>query len=282
MNAEHNPAVDPGGAPSASPVAGGPVMDGAVADGALTDGALADGRASVVVPATGRRVGDERVGDGPASNGRAGEPAADSVAGYTLVLPPGWRRIPVRRGSNAAIKKILDQSFRHLPRDQVAPYRAEIERRLDQMVAEARKNGGVDLYLPVELRNGTPVAASFVVSEVSFASVEHVEPALIVSELARGDDGSRSVAVDGTTGVRTEHAVPAAPNAEFPFGSRRVEYLVPVPGDADRWLAVVFSTPGAGDPGDQFALLLVELFDAVMSTFRWTRASGGRSGARSE
>jgi hypothetical protein len=214
----------------------------------------------------------------PAAPG--GAPAADSAVGYTLVLPPGWHRIPVRGGSDAAIRKILDRSFRHLPRDKVAPYRAEVERRLAQMVTEARKNGGVDVYLPVEFRGGTPVAASFVVSEVSFGSVEHVEPGLIVSELASGDDGARSVRVDGAAGARSERAVPAAPQAEFPYGSRRVEYLLPVPGNADRWLAVVFSTPGAGDPGDRFARLLVELFDAVMSTFRWTRIDQREAGQR--
>jgi hypothetical protein len=33
---------------------------------------------------------------------------------------------------------------------------------------------------------------------------------------------------------------------------------------------VVFSTVGDGDPAGQFAGILVELFDAIMSTFRWT------------
>jgi hypothetical protein len=48
-----------------------------------------------------------------------------------------------------------------------------------------------------------------------------------------------------------------------------VDYTFPIPGDSRRWLAVTFSTPGAGDPGDQVAEALVELFDAIMTTFRW-------------
>jgi hypothetical protein len=34
-----------------------------------------------------------------------------------------------------------------------------------------------------------------------------------------------------------------------------------------------FSTFGGGDPDDGFAGLLVELFDAIISTFRWKAPS---------
>ncbi|HXP57270.1 MAG TPA: hypothetical protein VN847_20050, partial [Streptosporangiaceae bacterium] len=74
------------------------------------------------------------------------------AAGYTLVLPPGWERIPARQGTDEAIRAILDAKFRelppNLPRDQLAPYRAEIEGRLRRAAAQARKNGAIDLYLP--------------------------------------------------------------------------------------------------------------------------------------
>jgi hypothetical protein len=33
---------------------------------------------------------------------------------------------------------------------------------------------------------------------------------------------------------------------------------------------VVFSTLGDSDPEGEFAKILVQLFDAIMSTFRWT------------
>jgi hypothetical protein len=32
----------------------------------------------------------------------------------------------------------------------------------------------------------------------------------------------------------------------------------------------VFSTLGSGDPDGEYAKILVELFDAMMSTFRWS------------
>jgi hypothetical protein len=195
------------------------------------------------------------------------------AAGYTLVLPPGWERIPARQGSDDAIKAILDDKFRELPpdlpRDQLAPYRAEIEGRLRRAAAQARKNGAIDLYLPVQLRDGLPVPASFVVSEGSIPTAGIDEPEQIVSYLVTEGADSAAVTVDGVTGARSEQAAGPDPDQGIEYGSRRVDYAVPVPGDAGRWLLFVFSTLGAGDPDDQVARMLVQLFDAMMSTFRW-------------
>jgi hypothetical protein len=193
------------------------------------------------------------------------------ASGYNLVLPPGWCRIPLRGGTSAAIRKLLDERFRHLPRDTVAPYRIEIERRLKEQVVQARNNGGIDMYFPVEIADSGPVPASFVVSEIRLELPENAGdngPALVLASLAA--DGSRIVDVDGAPGVRAEELVPGDPDAELAYGSRRVKYLIPVPGTPGRWLAVAFATPGAADPGGKYAGLLVELFDAIMTTFRWT------------
>lgn len=195
------------------------------------------------------------------------------AAGYTLVLPPGWERIPARQGTDDAIKAILDAKFRDLPpdlpRDKLAPYRAEIEGKLRRAAAQARKNGAIELYLPVQLRGGLPVPASFVVSEGSIPTVGIDEPEQIVSFLvSEGTDGA-AVTVDGVTGARSEHCAGPDPGQGIEYGSRRVDYAVPVPGEAGRWLLVTFSTLGAGDPDDQVARILVQLFDAMMSTFRW-------------
>ena len=49
--------------------------------------------------------------------------------------------------------------------------------------------------------------------------------------------------------------------------------MLAVPEDDTRWVTVGFSTLADGDPKGAFADVLVELFDAVMTTFRWTRSS---------
>ncbi|TLS42765.1 hypothetical protein FE633_29395 [Streptomyces montanus] len=37
-----------------------------------------------------------------------------------------------------------------------------------------------------------------------------------------------------------------------------------------RWISINFSTPGDGDLESEFTGVLVELFDAVVGTFRWS------------
>jgi hypothetical protein len=203
--------------------------------------------------------------------------AEQSAAGYSMVLPPAWRKIPVRGGTDKAIKQIVDQAFaglpRNVPRDKITPYRIELNRQLTDAAQRARQQGGTELYLPVELEHGTLIAASFVVSEgtVGAPSGEDLDPAQIVALMTAEAGDGRAVTVDGAAGMRTEHVAPPDPANGVDFGSRRVDYVISVPGDARRWLLVAFSALGAGDPDDKFAKLLVELFDAIMSTFRWSR-----------
>jgi hypothetical protein len=214
------------------------------------------------------------------------EPDGITASGYTLVLPPEWERIPVRVGSKQAIKSILDRQFNRLSpkvsRDQLIQYRVEVEGKLRAIVSDARSRGATELYLPVDFRGGIPVTGSFIVSEGSLGSAgdeqESVDPAKVVAYLVAESDGGTIVEVDGAAGLRTEQI--AAPDDEhgIEHGSRRVDYIIPVPGQSGRWLVVAFSTLGGGDPDDEYAKLLVRLFDAIMSTFRWTTAQEGGSG----
>ena len=219
--------------------------------------------------------------------------------GYTIVLPPGWRRIPLRQGATdtekaarAAVSASLSALPKSVPRDRLAAFRADGEGRLRRMATQVRKQGGVDLYLPVESMRGIPVSASFVVSEGSLGAAVPVDPAQVVSYLAaEREGGERTPAtLDGAVGLRVERVAPPDPAAEVPAMTRRVDYIVSMPGEPDRWLIVAFSTldqssqdsrGGQGgqqerqDQQDQLARLLVQLFDAMMATFRWTWAQAG-------
>jgi hypothetical protein len=193
-----------------------------------------------------------------------------SDVGYRVVLPPGWARIPLRDDPARAVDAILDESFRGLPMDSYGPMRKELRRQWLAQVEAARDNEGVDLYLPVERVHGQTIAASFVVSVVSFDSVESPRPEDVLVSVAADTDGTSLTEVDGAPAIRTETVVPAAEGGdESQVGSRRVSYLVSIPDSGDRWMAVSFSTLGDGDPEGQVARLLVDLFDAVVSTLRW-------------
>lgn len=202
--------------------------------------------------------------------------AAAAVTGYALVLPTGWRRIPVQSGTKAAIRGIAGEVLRRFPevsRDKLMPYRIELERRLSDMARQARAAGGLDLYVPVEYVHGTAVPASFVVSQVTLPvepGGEEADPAEVIAAVTAANGDARPVVTGGAQAVRTEHVAAPDPAQEIPVSSRRADYMIPLPGRADRWLIATFSTTGDGDPEGDFAKLLVELFDAIMLTFRWT------------
>jgi hypothetical protein len=208
------------------------------------------------------RAADTRVSIGQ-------DTAPSGPAGYTLVLPPGWRQVPVRAGTREAIRQIVRDRFRDRPgnvsRDALTPYRIALEQQLTAAAAQARKQGGAELYLPVEPVRGTLIAASFVVSEGSLGTRGEQDAALILAALD-GDGPS----LDGTRAARIERTAPPDPARGAEHGSRHVDYAVPVPGGDGRWLVFAFSALSAGDPGDELAGNLISLFDAIMSTFRWT------------
>lgn len=212
------------------------------------------------------------------------EPDGKMASGYTMVLPPAWERIPVRVGSKQAIKSILDRKFAGLspkiPRDKLIQYRVEVEGKLRSIISDARNRGATELYLPVDFQHGAPVAASFIVSEGFLGSGEQqeVDSARVIAYLVAESEGGSVVKVDGAAGLRTERIAEPDEQQGIEYGSRRVDYIISVPGQAERWLMVAFSTLGGGDPDDEYAKVLVRLFDAIMSTFRWTTAQEGTAG----
>jgi hypothetical protein len=224
-------------------------------------------------------------------NGVAGvraEPEGDTgtgapVTGYSLVLPPGWRRVPVQHGTKAAIRGITDEVLRRypkdMPRDKMTPYRIEIERQLSDLARRARTAGGVDLYLPIEYVHGVTITASFVVSQVTLPVAEAEPAEQVAADSAQlvayltSEQGASPVSMAGVAAARTESVAAADPAEQTPLGSRRVDYVIPMPGHPTRWMLAAFSTIGDGDPEGKFAKLLVELFDAIMLTFRWNKAA---------
>lgn len=197
--------------------------------------------------------------------------ASARAAGYTLVLPPGWRQVPVRAGTREVIREIVRDRFRvlpgHVPRDALTPYRIALEQQLTAAAAQARQRGGTELYLPVEPVRGTLIAASFVVSEGSIGARDEHGTALILAAIAGNGPG---LLLDGARAARIERTAPPDPARGVERGSRHVDYTIPVPGGDGRWLVFAFSALSAGDPDDKLAGNLVELFDAIMSTLRWT------------
>lgn len=211
------------------------------------------------------------------------ESMSTAITGYRIILPDDWAQIPLRHGTEEAIRHILNEAFSlvpaEAPADSVGPFKRELERRFRAAVAQAQESKALDLYLPVKSTSGVNLGASIVVSESVLphrgnAADAHGAPTDIAVQLL-SEDGVEdadlsSGQLDGALAVRREHIVSAAPDKGVELASRRVEYIVSVPDDPDRWFVAAFSTVGGGDPRDELAEALVEWFDAVMATLRWS------------
>jgi hypothetical protein len=101
--------------------------------------------------------------------------------------------------------------------------------------------------------------------------VDPIYPALLISGLAEHPDARR--ARISRHHRRTERE-PASrrPDRGAPLPYRRVDYILPVPNDADRWLVWTFTALCPGDGPEDPSVTLAELFDGIMSTFRWVNA----------
>ncbi|MFI9153651.1 hypothetical protein [Streptomyces sp. NPDC053367] len=168
------------------------------------------------------------------------------------------------------MREIVDTAVKQLPRnfprDLATRYRLEVERRLNKGVSNARKSGGLDFYLPIMAPGGTPVAASFVVGEITF---EGDHPGRFLDGMTSGS-AYRPAEVGEAPGVRRELVVDADSQEEIELASRRVDYVAAIPGNPGRWLTISFSTMGGGDPRDELSDATVSLFDAIVSTFHWS------------
>ncbi|MFH8442574.1 hypothetical protein ACH4D3_15270 [Streptomyces sp. NPDC018026] len=222
------------------------------------------------------------------SNSEQQSPPVEVTAprGYELVLPPGWVRIPLREGTKEALGKVL---FSHMgqvpegiPRDDAMRFRLDMRRQLERQARAARRNGGLDLYLPVLPRGGIFLMASFIVAELPIGQAHVIPQQAVITELANEDTPDRTakqVDVAGAPALRRAYglsleeeepssASEAVQQAALP--TRRVDYVIPVPDDPGRWISINFSTPGDGDIDSEFTGVLVELFDAVVGTFKWS------------
>ncbi|MFG2540888.1 hypothetical protein ACGFOM_00535 [Streptomyces sp. NPDC048594] len=199
--------------------------------------------------------------------------------GFNLVPPPGWDVIPLHTGTGEAMERIVRKSVAQLPagfpKDDIPQARLKLTQELKKVVRRARAKGGMTLYLPTERLHGVALPVSIVASapiEVPRVRPD-TGPEAVLAALASQTPGAETRELDDTAALRSERDVPANAAQGVDVAHRRVEYFVPVPDSTpDQYLAFSFSALIA--PGSDPALYdtLVELFDAVMGTFRWSYA----------
>ena len=188
-------------------------------------------------------------------------------AGYALLLPPGWGHIPLLAGTEAAVDRILDDRI-PAAGGQPPPLRTALRAQLLATAADARRAGGLDLYLLVAPPTTHPVDASLVVTAVP-AGPEGVAPSLaeLAPLLAGPHTASRVVALaHAGEALRLETSRPGHPGDPLRPATREVQFVVAVPGTANR-LMLTFATT-TGPVMDELA----GLFDAMAGSFGFTAA----------
>lgn len=222
------------------------------------------------------------------------------ISSFLMAVPPGWARLPAREEDRqvlaATVREVIARALPDsLPRDRAEPLRQEMQKRLMSTVVEAGDNGATAVYLPVQPVDGFTPPVSIIESEVDDESDQ--APEEVIAELLadalpdrhdQQDPGLRQV--DGGIAARTEtqlrRAVPDEVAGELPaVDDRQVVYTIPVPHRPGRWVVMSFSAisapadqdatgPGAETPDigtdERITDALVMLFDAMMTTFRWT------------
>ena len=228
------------------------------------------------------------------------------TAGYQIALPTPWERIPIGTATKARVAEIAGRAVGRVTEkispDEAAKLRITLEQQLLRQLAVAERAGAVDFYLPTDLVHGMVLSASFTVSVVIPDAMAPAGLATsVMASLVAGDEASEPVSVGDTVWIRTDRVtsaptpedVESAPSQDAALaaesarellaagdedgdeaitGARTVEYTTVVPSNERYWLLVTFTTLGDGDPQGELADLLVELFDAIMSTWRWETA----------
>ncbi|MCL7424153.1 hypothetical protein [Streptomyces sp. YS415] len=199
--------------------------------------------------------------------------------GFNLVPPPGWDVIPLHTGTKEAMDRIVRKAVAQLPvgfpKDDIPKARLKLTQEMKKVVRRASAKGGMTLYLPTERLHGVALPVSIVASApIEIPRVKpNSGPEAVLTALASVTPGAEMRELDDTAALRSERDVPADAAQGVDVAHRQVEYLVPVPDSTpDQYLTFSFSALIAPGSNPAFYDTLVELFDAVMGTFRWAYA----------
>jgi hypothetical protein len=176
----------------------------------------------------------------------------DTPRDFSVLLPPGWARIPLDGREGARAASLAAQKAAGLPEPQRHQVREKLAQLIRTALRDARACGGIDVLLSLAERNGVPLAASCLVSYL------HGEKKAPLDMLAA------ELSLDGLDAVLTE--IPSGPAVRRRYletGMTKLDYFLPVPGRTGL-LSMSFGTP-IEPLADSFVLL----FDAIAESLRW-------------
>jgi hypothetical protein len=198
---------------------------------------------------------------------------------YTLLLPPGWARLPTGPAAAPAVTRLVNQRFQSLQADQRDLLRRKVRREILTLLDRAESAGGIEVHLLVDPVRGHAVSAACLASYVTPTPGRQPSAAELLPEIEGEEATVTLVAVGGGDAVRRHYVIDASPELpdldpatasnDVVDGSgalprtTHVDYIVPVPA-SDGQLLLAFST-ATNEVADE----LVLLFDAMASNLRW-------------
>lgn len=201
-------------------------------------------------------------------------------AAYELSVPAGWWLVDLQPAQRRAqhVAALVQRQWRGV--DDAPHLKAEARDHLQQQADEAAALGGVQLFLSVDAVEGVPLGASLLVTRAAMSTP--AELGELVEQARAGGRAVEQVVLPGGRALRSLWREPPGPDDPAGLATTCVDWHVPVPGEP-AVLLLQFRTPL-----EPLAEVLVELFDAVAATLRWTpggpvpQYSPARTGTRGQ
>ncbi|RBY76937.1 hypothetical protein DQ239_12160 [Blastococcus sp. TF02-09] len=178
---------------------------------------------------------------------------------YELVVPDGWWAVDLGSGRwRQQIAALVDSQWRGI--DDAPHLKAEARAELERQASRAAGAGGLQLFLSVGTLAGVPLSASLLVSSVPLDSPAE----LAALARRRRDEGAQVTDVLLPAGPALRARWRQESEQEDQPATTCLDLHVPVP-QHPRALVLQFRTPM-----EPLADALVEVFDAVATTLRWS------------
>lgn len=176
---------------------------------------------------------------------------------FTVLLPPGWARIPLDGREAGRAAALAAQKTSDLPEPRRSQVRDKLGRMIRGALRDARAAGGIDILLSLAERDGIPLAASCLISYLDQG--QEVPLDMLAAELsgspAEAGPATVTTLANGSPAVRRRYAAD---------GMTKLDFFLPVPGCRTGFLVMAFATPV-----EPLADALVLLFDAIAQSLRW-------------
>lgn len=207
---------------------------------------------------------------------------------YRLLLPADWQMLDLGEDSESSIDRLARDAVRTMDADSSAAARHRYKERLRAVVDSIREVEGTRvsvMYMPRPEQGSLMVPMTVSCGVAEGLDVPSEDATRFLVSMAQADPSAHPVDADGVVALRTlsiDEATDAAASevakvtAVTPrtdgvdLFQMRASYLFVQPGTSQWHLIVGSATVPDDDAQSPIVTAVLELFDSVVSTLRWT------------